>query len=198
MTPIPSWSTCINSGGYASRRARYLASGEYDHAAVLLREADGCGGAGAGRDRGGWVAGCATASRKSAPAAILEQVECELELGRHAELVGELSGLLAQYPLDETFIAHQMTALYWSGRPGDALSLFRQTRDSLIEEQGAEPGPALPNCTSASCAGTLTWMSGSRAAGHDRSAVLDTLPPESAEFVGRDDELAMLTAEHGD
>ncbi len=76
-------------------------------------------------------------------AALLERVECELELGRHADLVGELHHLLAQYPLDETFIAHQMTALYRSGRPGDALSLYRDTRHRLVEEQGTEPGPAL-------------------------------------------------------
>src|SRR5262249_14699982 len=76
-------------------------------------------------------------------AASLERVECELALGRHAGLVGELHHLLAQYPLDETFIAHQMTALYRSGRPGDALSLYRETRSRLVDEQGTEPGPML-------------------------------------------------------
>ena len=120
------------------------ASGDYDHAAHVLREADALwrGPALAGI-RGDWVARMRDSLEEERRAAILERVECELELGRHADLVGELRGLLAQYPLDETFIAHQMTALYWSGRPGDALSLFRQTRDSLIEEQGAEPGPVL-------------------------------------------------------
>ncbi|HEY5986099.1 MAG TPA: AfsR/SARP family transcriptional regulator, partial [Streptosporangiaceae bacterium] len=122
------------------RQANALtASGDYDHAASLLREADGLwrGQALAGI-RGDWVARMRDSLEEERRAAILERIECELELGRHADLVGELRHLLAQYPLDETFIAHQMTALYWTGRPGDALSLYRETRSRLIDEQGTE------------------------------------------------------------
>src|ERR1700734_3565651 len=109
-----------------------------------LREADALwrGQALAGI-RGDWVARMRDSLEEERRAVILQRIECELELGRHADLVGELRGLLAQYPLDETFVAHQMTALYWSGRPGDALSLYRDTRELLAEEQGAEPGPVL-------------------------------------------------------
>jgi DNA-binding SARP family transcriptional activator/tetratricopeptide (TPR) repeat protein len=175
------------------------ASGDFDHAAHVLRDADALwrGPALAGI-RGDWVARMRDSLEEERRAAILERVECDLELGRHADLVGELRGLLAQYPLDETFIAHQMTALYWSGRPGDALSLFRQTRDSLIEEQGTEPGPVLSELHQRILRRDpdLDVRLASRRT--DSSAVLDTLPPESAEFVGRDDELAMLTGEHGD
>ena len=124
--------------------AALAASGDYDHAAVLLREADGLwrGQALAGIS-GDWVARMRDSLEEERRARILERVECELELGRHADLVGELRHLLAQYPLDETLVAHQMTALYWSGRPGDALSLYRETRSRLVDEQGTEPGPAL-------------------------------------------------------
>ena len=120
------------------------ASGDFAHAAVLLREADGLwrGEALAGI-RGDWVTRMRDSLEEERRAAIQERVECELELGRHADLVGELRNLLAQYPLDETFIAHQMTALYWSGRPGEALSLYRATRGALITEQGTEPGTRL-------------------------------------------------------
>ena len=112
-----------------------IASGENDHAALLLREADGLwrGQALAGI-RGDWVARMRGGLEEERRAAILERVGCELALGKHAALVGELHGLLAQYPLDETFLAHQMTALYRAGRPGDALSLFRETRDRLVED----------------------------------------------------------------
>src|SRR6266704_1042253 len=134
---------------YQFRRLRrqanaLIASGDYDHAASLLREADELwrGQALAGIP-GDWVARMRDSLEEERRAAILERVECELELGRHADLVGELRHLLAQYPLDETFIAHQMTALYWSGRPGDALSLYRETRSRLIDEQGTEPGTML-------------------------------------------------------
>ena len=107
-----------------------IASGDHEHAALLLREADALwrGQALAGI-RGDWVARMRDSLEEERRAVILQRIECELELGRHADLVGELRGLLAQYPLDETFVAHQMTALYWSGRPGDALSLYRDTRE---------------------------------------------------------------------
>src|SRR5215475_14688157 len=120
------------------------ASGDYDHAAALLREADGLwrGEALAGI-RGDWVARMREGLEEERRAAILERIGCELELGRHADLVGELRHLLAQYPLDETLVAHQMTALYGSGRPTDALSLYRETRQRLVDEQGSEPGAAL-------------------------------------------------------
>src|SRR5206468_6826560 len=101
------------------RRADALTScGDYDDAAALLREADALwrGQALAGI-HGDWVARMRDSLDEERRAAILERVECELELGRHADLVGELHHLLAQYPLDETLVAHQMTALYWSGRP---------------------------------------------------------------------------------
>ena len=131
------------------RRLRRLADtlaagGDHIQAATLLREADELwrGPALAGID-GDWVARMRDSLEEERRAAILERVECELALGRHADLVGELHHLLAQYPLDETFIAHQMTALYRSGRPGDALSLYRETRSRLVDEQGTEPGTML-------------------------------------------------------
>ena len=177
-----------------------MASGENDQAAILLREADGLwrGPALAGI-RGDWVARMRGSLEEERRAGILERVGCELALGRHADLIGELRGLLAQYPLDETFIAHQMTALYRSGRPGDALSLFRETRDQLIEEQGTEPGPALCELhqrilrRDAQLIVPLASRPPGLASQPDAS-----LPLETPEFVGRSRELALLTAPQGD
>lgn len=175
------------------------ASGDYDRAASLLREADGLwrGQALAGI-RGDWVARMRDSLEEERRAAILERVECELELGRHADLVGELRHLLAQYPLDETFIAHQMAALYWSGRPGDALGLYRETRSRLIDEQGTEPGPMLSELHQRIL--RRDPQLAVRLAGQHlgRVARTDTLPPETVEFVGRSEELGQLTAQHGD
>jgi len=174
-------------------------SGDYDHAALLLHEADGLwrGQALAGI-RGDWVARMRDSLEEERRAAILERVECELELGRHADLVGELRHLLAQYPLDETFIAHQMSALYWSGRPGDALSLYRETRSRLIDEQGTEPGRMLTELHQRILRRDpqLAVRPAGRRPG--RVSRPDTLPPETAEFVGRSEELGLLTGEHGD
>ncbi|HYK31841.1 MAG TPA: tetratricopeptide repeat protein [Streptosporangiaceae bacterium] len=176
-----------------------IASGDYDHAATLLREADALwrGQALAGI-RGDWVARMRDSLEEERRAAILERVECELELGRHADLVGELRGLMAQYPLDETFIAHQMTALYWSGRPGDALTLFRETRGLLVDEQGTEPGPVLAELHQRILRRDPQLAVRLATRRPDHAAQLDTLPPEAVEFVGRADELAQLAREPGD
>jgi DNA-binding SARP family transcriptional activator len=174
------------------------ASGEYDHAALLLREADGLwrGPALAGIG-GDWVARMRDGLEEERRAAIQERVACELELGRHAELVGELRHLLAQYPLDETFAAHQMTALYWSGRPAEALSLYREVRERLVEEQGTEPGPVLAGLHQRILGrdpGLAVRPADQRPG---RGSRPDTLPPEAGEFVGRGAELGELTQEHG-
>lgn len=182
------------------RQAEALsASGDYDHAASLLREADGLwrGQALAGIP-GDWVGRMRDSLEEERRGAILERVECELELGRHADLVGELRQLLAQYPLDETFIAHQMTALYWNGRPADALSLYRETRGRLVDEQGTEPGPILAELHQRIL--RRDPQLAVRPAGQRPGPVSrpDTLPPETGKFVGRRQELESLTGEHGD
>jgi DNA-binding SARP family transcriptional activator/tetratricopeptide (TPR) repeat protein len=180
------------------RQANALAgSGDYEHAAALLREADGLwrGQALAGI-HGDWVDRMRDGLEEERRAAILERVGCELELGRHADLVGELRHLLAQYPLDETLVGHQMTALYWSGRSADALSLYRETRTRLVDEQGTEPGPALSELHQRILAADpelAVRPSGQRPG---RAAPPDTLPPGTMEFVGRQQELALLTGGH--
>ncbi|HEV3069253.1 MAG TPA: tetratricopeptide repeat protein [Streptosporangiaceae bacterium] len=185
------------------------ASGDHDQAATLLREADGLwrGQALAGID-GDWVTRMRDSLEEERRAALLERVECELALGRHGDLVGELHHLLAQYALDETFIAHQMTALYRSGRPGDALGLYRETRSRLVEEQGTEPGLMLSELQQRilrrdpGLAGEPAARPPARVSRPDvlpaRVLHPDTLPPETADFVGRDTELSLLIGEQGD
>src|SRR5215813_6632152 len=182
------------------RQADALAtSGDHDRAAALLREADALwrGPALAGID-GDWVARMRDSLGEERRAAILDRVECELALGRHAGLVGELHHLLAQYPLDETFIAHQMTALYRSGRPGDALSLYRETRSRLVDAQGTEPGPMLAELHQRILRRDPGLAAPPADRLPDRVVRPDTLPPETAQFVGRSAELGMLTGENGD
>jgi DNA-binding SARP family transcriptional activator len=75
--------------------------------------------------------------------AVEGRIEAELALGRHAELIGELRGLVADHPLREELCAHLMTALYRSGRQAEALDVFRALRETLAEQLGVEPGPAI-------------------------------------------------------
>src|SRR5579859_986706 len=164
------------------RQAGAMASdGDYEEAARALREADGLwrGQALAGI-RGDWVARMRDSLEEERRAAVLERVECELELGRHADLVGELRGLVAQYPFDETFVAHQMTALYGCGRPADALSLYRDFRGRLVEEQGTEPGPVLSELHQRILRRDPTLAVRHTGPRGSRAALADTIPGEPA------------------
>jgi predicted ATPase/DNA-binding SARP family transcriptional activator len=76
-------------------------------------------------------------------AALLDRIEVDLELGRHAALVGELEALVAAHPLQERFRALLMLALYRSGRQADALELYRATRKLLADELGLDPSSEL-------------------------------------------------------
>jgi DNA-binding SARP family transcriptional activator len=71
------------------------------------------------------------------------RIDTELALGRHDELVGELEALVAGQPLRERLWGYLMTALYRSGRQGEALDAYRSARRALVDQLGIEPSPAL-------------------------------------------------------
>ena len=73
--------------------------------------------------------------------ALERRIEADLASGRHADLVGELEELTAEYPLRERPRALQMLALYRCGRQADALAAYRAVRETLVGELGLEPGP---------------------------------------------------------
>ena len=75
--------------------------------------------------------------------ALEERIEAELELGRHAALVGELATLAQEHPLRERIRAAQMLALYRSGRQAEALAAYQSARRRLVDELGIEPSRAL-------------------------------------------------------
>lgn len=67
----------------------------------------------------------------------------ELRLGRHHEIVPEISRWTARYPLHEVFCAQLILALFRSGRQAEALLAFERVRHDLVEELGTDPGRAL-------------------------------------------------------
>jgi DNA-binding SARP family transcriptional activator/ABC-type oligopeptide transport system substrate-binding subunit len=71
------------------------------------------------------------------------RIDADLELGRDAELIGELQALVAQHPLRERFWAQLMLALYRSGRQGEALDGFDRARLTLADQLGVAPGQPL-------------------------------------------------------
>ncbi len=72
-----------------------------------------------------------------------EQIQTELELGRHEEAVLELERLIVEHPLREGLRAQLMLALYRAGRQADALQAFQEARSVLRDELGLDPSPAL-------------------------------------------------------
>jgi len=76
-------------------------------------------------------------------AATEDRIEADLLAGHGADLVAELEALVAQHPLRERLRAQLMLSLYRSGRQADALRVYQETREVLVEELGLEPSPAL-------------------------------------------------------
>src|SRR5262245_999326 len=75
--------------------------------------------------------------------ALEERAEAGLVLGRHEELVPELTALVEECPYRERPRAQLMLALYRSGRQVEALEVYRRGRRQLRDELGLEPGEEL-------------------------------------------------------
>ncbi|MBF6159815.1 BTAD domain-containing putative transcriptional regulator [Nocardia cyriacigeorgica] len=69
--------------------------------------------------------------------------EAEIRLGRGAELVTELTDLVAQHPVRERLAGSLMRALAAAGRGPEALTVFQRTREALADELGVDPSPEL-------------------------------------------------------
>ena len=72
-------------------------------------------------------------------AALERRIQADLNLGRHAELVGELRVLAARHPMNEHLHMQLMIALCRSGHAWRALEAFHTLRRALNEELGLEP-----------------------------------------------------------
>jgi DNA-binding SARP family transcriptional activator/tetratricopeptide (TPR) repeat protein len=73
-------------------------------------------------------------------AAAEERADVLLALGRHEEVVPDLTAMVADHPLRERMRGLLMIALYRCGRPGEALRVFQDGRRVLAEELGIDPG----------------------------------------------------------
>jgi DNA-binding SARP family transcriptional activator len=124
---------------------RALAAGELDHAAQRLRQ-------GLALWRGPALADF-TYEPFAQPeiarldelrlVAVEQRIEADLALGRHAQLVGELEGLVREHPMRERIRGQLMLALYRCGRQAEALETYRDGRRHMNDELGLELGPEL-------------------------------------------------------
>jgi len=68
-----------------------------------------------------------------------DRITADLRLGRHAQLISELTALTERYPMNENLQALRMLALHRSGRSWQALDAYTRLRTTLIDELGLEP-----------------------------------------------------------
>ncbi|MET7986410.1 MULTISPECIES: AfsR/SARP family transcriptional regulator [unclassified Streptomyces] len=75
--------------------------------------------------------------------ALDQRIEADLRLGRHREVLAELTVLTSRYRTHENLHAQFMIALHRSGRRGEALSAYTHLRTTLGRDLGLEPSPRL-------------------------------------------------------
>lgn len=168
--------------------------GDAATAAGLFRRALGLWQGAALEDAAPWctrLAGEAARLEELRARAVEDQLECDLQLGRHGEVVGELARLTSQFPLRERLAGHLMVALWRCGRRGEALAVFDRTRHVLAEELGIDPGPELRALHAKVLADDRSLTA---PAGHSARTARSrgNLPAPMAAFVGRDAELSEL------
>ncbi|MFC9692313.1 BTAD domain-containing putative transcriptional regulator [Kribbella sp. NPDC056951] len=69
--------------------------------------------------------------------------DAEIARGRGAQLVTELTDLVAAHPVRERLVGALMQALAASGRDSEALLVYQRTRDALVDTLGVDPSPEL-------------------------------------------------------
>lgn len=123
--------------------------------------------------------------------AVMEDcVELELAEGKHSSLTNELFTLVAENPHRERLVAQLMLVLYRSGAQARALAVYEQTRETLADELGVDPGPELQELRRrllandlAAAQESVTWTG---------PVARSTLPADISDFTGRAAELDQL------
>lgn len=124
-------------------------------------------------------------------AVVDRHVRARLELGQHADLIGELRRLVTDLPLREELWGHLMTALHRSGRRADALSAYQELYRLLDTELGVVPGQSLRRLQALILDddARIAWQA------EDRSGSPPCqLPPDVDHFTGRQHQLGEITA----
>jgi DNA-binding SARP family transcriptional activator len=138
-------------------------------------------------------------------AAAEERADALLALGRHEEVLADLTAMVAEYPLRERMRGLLMLALYRSGRQAEALRVFAEGRRLLAEELGIDPGAELSRIQQQVLTMDPAIEVAAPATEPGRSTSVPVpvpahLPPDAPGFSGRHDELGMLhgmLAHHG-
>ncbi len=126
--------------------------------------------------------------------ALQRYVDAQLDLGRHREVLPLVRQWAEREPTREYFCRQLMIALYRSGETTEAASVYQAFRENLEEQYGAEVTSELKNLHARiSKQDRALLHAAPPAAPPRRSAPPRSLPPVTANFVGREAELDELT-----
>lgn len=185
--------------GLASDGRSALACNDFDKAADLLTDALSLwrGPAFSGQDDVVLLRDEAARLEELRLTVLESRMEADLAIGRHVQLVSELTQVCMRYPLRERFRGQLMLALYRSGRQAEALQAYQDARKLLVAELGVEPGPELGRLELAILRrdavldppGRTTVVGSSSLSAPAAPA---ELPADVASFTGRDDEVRRL------
>jgi DNA-binding SARP family transcriptional activator/tetratricopeptide (TPR) repeat protein len=123
-----------------------------------------------------------------------DRIELELDLGRHHELVGELTELVQVFPLRERLHGLLMLALYRCDRTAESLQVYRRCRRTMIGELGIEPGARLQQLEHAVLVAdpALQPPAARVAIQQVKRQVPNLLPTDIADFTGRAEEITQI------
>jgi DNA-binding SARP family transcriptional activator len=129
-------------------------------------------------------------------AAAEERADVLLAVGRHEEVLADLTAMVAEHPLQERMRGLLMLALYRSGRQAEALRVFEGGRRILADELGIDPGNDLSRMHHQVLASDPELDAvGSASKGWQASLAAQVpaqLPADAPSFSGRRDELRGL------
>jgi DNA-binding SARP family transcriptional activator/tetratricopeptide (TPR) repeat protein len=117
-----------------------------------------------------------------------DRFDAELAVRPGADLVDELTELVAAQPLRERLRGQLMLALYRAGRQAEALAVYREGRQRLVEELGLEAGRPLRDLQAAILRGDPS-LDGPRPTAAPAPA---QLPADLADFTGRTELVSRL------
>ncbi|MER7930008.1 AfsR/SARP family transcriptional regulator [Streptomyces sp. NPDC096057] len=154
LATVPGGYLLVSAGGSSDVREferlaglgyRAMDAGDHKDASRLLREALllWTGPAFAGVPAGARLETEARRLEESRLCALDQRIEADLRLGRHRELLAELTVLTSRYATHENLHAQFMLALHRSGRRGEALDVYHRLRATLVRDLGLEPSPRL-------------------------------------------------------
>ncbi|HEX9354121.1 MAG TPA: BTAD domain-containing putative transcriptional regulator [Streptosporangiaceae bacterium] len=112
-----------------------------------------------------------------------DRFDAEISLGHGAELVPELTDLVAAHPVRERLAAALMRALVAAGRDTEALLVHQRTREALADALGVDPSPELSALHVALLRGEL---------GRREENRKTNLRAELTSFVGKDADVAAV------